>query len=459
MAIKFESLVLIPFLMVRCWYSILNFFRFDNCIFKSLRRCLNPVTNKCHEHCVDRRRIVVQCFQPNQPFIASEMLTTLAIANYRSIRNLILPLSRLNVVTGVNGSGKSSLYRALRLLALTAQGRLIAALADEGGLQSTLWAGPETISRAVRQGNHPPQATRRNEPVNLKLGFCTGQLGYAIDLGLPSPSSSMFGADPEIKRECIWNGAFLRPASLLVDRKNWIVHTRTDHGSWCQMTETLSPFDSMLAELADPHAAPEMLKLRELIRSWRFYDHLRTDIDAPARRVQIATHTPVLTADGASLAATWQTIREIGDADGLKEAVSDGFPGARVGVQQVGNGLQIMMWQNGLLRALSAPELSEGTLRYLLCIAALLSPRPPALMVLNEPETSLHPDLLPALARLIIKASGESQIVVVSHSTRLVAALEREGGANTMTLDKECGETLAPGVHALERPSWRWPKR
>ena len=61
------------------------------------------------------------------------------------------------------------------------------------------------------------------------------------------------------------------------------------------------------------------------------------------------------------------------------------------------------MSQPGLLRPLKAAELSDGTLRYLLWIAALLSPRPPELLVLNEPETSLHPDLLPALARLIAR--------------------------------------------------------
>ena len=63
------------------------------------------------------------------------------------------------------------------------------------------------------------------------------------------------------------------------------------------------------------------------------------------------------------------------------------------------------MSQHGLLRPLSAAELSDGPLRYLLWIAALLTPRAPALMVLNEPETSLHPDLLGALARLISKAA------------------------------------------------------
>ena len=45
------------------------------------------------------------------------MLHTLAVGNYRSINNLVMPLGRLNLITGANGSGKSNLYRALRLLA------------------------------------------------------------------------------------------------------------------------------------------------------------------------------------------------------------------------------------------------------------------------------------------------------------------------------------------------------
>lgn len=60
------------------------------------------------------------------------MLQTLAIAHYRSLHGLVLPLHPLNVITGENGSGKSSLYRALRLLAETAQGGVAAVLAREG---------------------------------------------------------------------------------------------------------------------------------------------------------------------------------------------------------------------------------------------------------------------------------------------------------------------------------------
>jgi len=83
------------------------------------------------------------------------MMTRLAVAGYRSLRDIRVTLAALNVVTGANGSGKSSLYRALRLLADIAQGRIIQSLAGEGGLQSTLWAGPEQFSRAMKAGTQP----------------------------------------------------------------------------------------------------------------------------------------------------------------------------------------------------------------------------------------------------------------------------------------------------------------
>jgi predicted ATPase len=110
------------------------------------------------------------------------MITALAVSGYRSLREVVVPLGRLTLVTGPNGSGKSNLYRALRLLADTAQGRVIASLAQEGGVGSVLWAGPEQIARSVRAGDHAVQGTRRKGPISLKLGFASDDFGYAVTL-------------------------------------------------------------------------------------------------------------------------------------------------------------------------------------------------------------------------------------------------------------------------------------
>jgi predicted ATPase len=387
------------------------------------------------------------------------MLTTLAIANYRSLRNLIVPLKRLNLITGPNGSGKSSVYRALRLLAETAQGGVITSLAREGGLQSTLWAGPEKLGRAVKRGDHPVEGTIRKEPVNLRLGFAGNTFGYAIDLGLPPPSGSAFSLDPEIKRECIWSGPILRPSALLVDRHDNVVRTKTEDGEWLVISYQLSSFDSMMAQFADPRNAPEMLALREQIRSWRFYDHFRTDIEAPTRLPQIGTHTPVLSNDGSDLAAALQTILEVGDDAALDAAIADAFPGSTVSVENIQGRFEVTMSQHGLLRPLKAAELSDGTIRYLLWVAALLTPRPPELLVLNEPETSLHPDLLPALGRLIASAADRSQVFVVTHAAKLLKSLEKCEDCNLIRLEKQFGETKMVGTDELDVPLWRWAAR
>src|SRR5688572_11451726 len=174
------------------------------------------------------------------------MVSILAVAGYRSLRDLVLSLDRLNLVTGPNGSGKSNLYRALRLLAEIAQGRVIPSLAREGGLQSTLWAGPAVVSRAVQRGEHPVQGVVRKGPVSLKLGFASDDFSYAMDLGLPAPPVIAFGHDPEIKRECLWSGQTLRPSATLVERRGPFVRARQPDGEWATITQQLASFDSMM---------------------------------------------------------------------------------------------------------------------------------------------------------------------------------------------------------------------
>lgn len=380
------------------------------------------------------------------------MIDRIAIAGYRSLRDIVLPLGPLTLVTGPNGSGKSSLYRGLRLLAEVAQGGVIRSLAAEGGLGSTLWAGPEQFSRAMKAGTQPVQGTVRRHPVHLRLGFASADHGYAIDLGLPEPNSRLFADDPEIKVEAVWTGGRLANRNLIAERRGPMVRVRRqDDGTWRTSFEQLSGFDSMMTHCADPADGLELLLLRERMRGWRFYDQLRTDRDAPARRPQVGTFTPVLAGDGADVAAAIRTIQAIGDGAALEDTIADAFDGATID-----GGAELRMHQPGLLRPLGAAELSDGTLRYILLAAALLSPRPPELMVLNEPESSLHPSLLAPLARLLHLAARRSQIVVVSHAEPLVSALADDGAAETIRLSKALGETVAEDVEA---PLWDWPGR
>ena len=384
------------------------------------------------------------------------MLTKLAISGYRSLRDVVLALGPVNVVTGPNGAGKSSLYRALRLLADVAQGRIIQALAFEGGLDSTLWAGPEAFSAAMKRGEAPIQGLVRKGPVSLKLGFAGADYGYAIDLGLPAPSRSAFARDPAIKCESLWTGDTLGRANAFALRKGPSVSIRDERGAWRQTYEHLAAFDSMMTHCSDPKDAVELLTLRERLRGWRFYDHFRTDAEAPARRPQVGSYTPVLSSDGADLAAAVQTIKEIGENAAFDDAVADAFDGARVDVVGDRGYFEVEVRQRGLLRALKGAELSDGTLRYLLLVAALLSPRPPTLMILNEPETSLHPDLLAPLARLIAYAAGSAQMVVVTHAGALAENLYANADCQLISLSKELGETITADN---ARPKWVWPAR
>jgi predicted ATPase len=223
------------------------------------------------------------------------------------------------------------------------------------------------------------------------------------------------------------------------------VRTREDKSDWAIVTTQLATFDSMMTHCADPRNTPEMLMLREQMRAWRFYDHFRTDAAAPSRVPQIGTHTPVLSHDGTDLAAALETIRWIGEDEALDGAVADAFPGSRVAVTVNAGSFEVEMQQQGLLRPLKAAELSDGTLRYLLWIAALLTPRPPALLVLNEPETSLHPDLLPALGRLIAQAATRSQVIVVSHAPPLIDALQAMPECHSIMLEKTLGRRRQSG--------------
>lgn len=379
------------------------------------------------------------------------MIRRLAIDGYRSIRSMVVDLGDLTVVTGANGSGKSNLYRALRLLADCGEGRVIASLAAVGGLDAVRWAGPEQGSTRGRE----VQGTVRSGPVALRLGVATDELGYAVDLGIPVASRSAFDLDPEIKQEHVFAGADPRPSGVLVERRRGLARMRGDDG-WQQLAANMHPWASVLDELAGHEEAAELAGTRRMLRGWRFHDALRTDRSAPARQPQVATRAVRLDDDGANLAAVLQTAIEAGWDREVHGAVDRAFPGSRLRLPTNDGRMSVSLEQRGLLRPLAASELSDGTLQHLLLVAALLSAEKPSLVVLNEPERSLHADLVEPLAALVRQAAETTQVIVVTHQQRLADAL----GGTRVELEKHDGETLVAGREGpLDRPAWHWPTR
>jgi predicted ATPase len=255
----------------------------------------------------------------------------------------------------------------------------------------------------------------------------------------------------------------MRPAATLVERRGPLVRSRDGQG-WVHLDEYLPVHESMLSRLVEPERAPELLRLRESTRAWRFYDGFRVDSQAPARTSGVGVLTTRLSADGHDLASALRTIEEYPDRAGhprpdLANAIEMAFPGSRLEITDDNGLFTLRLRQQGMLRALTAAELSDGTLRYLLWIAALLSPEPPDLMVLNEPETSLHPDLVPALAGLVAEAASRTQVVVVTHNPGLVRMLASYDETELVELAKDTGETVVAGRERFDRPAWNWGKR
>jgi predicted ATPase len=347
----------------------------------------------------------------------------LCVRGYRSIQAVDLQLGPVNVLVGPNGCGKSNLYRCLYLLAAAVEGRLARTLAAEGGMPSALWAGE-----------------RQKGAVRMKVAVTLDSLAYELNCGLPRPATTLFGLDPEVKEERVW---FLQGAKkvCLLERDNDHVRARDAEGQRVSFLSAVPPGESALSELREPERFPALYALRQEFSDWRFYHNFRTDVGSPLREPRVGVRTTTLSHDGDDLAAALQTILEIGDRDALAESLDQAFPGATLRIAAPDGRFSVSLKMREFQRAFDARELSDGTLRYLCLLAALLAPRPAALLALNEPESSIHPDLLEPLARLIAGAAKHSQLWVTTHSEALAGHIERHTGAAPTRLEKVGGAT------------------
>jgi predicted ATPase len=365
----------------------------------------------------------------------------LHVQGYRSVKEIRLKLKRVNVLVGPNGCGKSNLYRSMMLIAAAARGTFAMDLASEGGIASILWAG----------GRH------KNDKKRLLLEVELKDLTYSIECGkIPlsqrPPELACFENDPDIKREEVSFRSKGR-STTLVKRENALLMARNMDGRPIEYPLAVSGSESVLSGLREPQKFPELSALRQEFLNWRFYHQFRTDIDSPLRQPQVGVLTPVMSNDGLDVAAALATIRGIGNGDALNSAIDDAFPGSRLQIDAEYGQFNIGLHMRGFHpdRPFSALELSDGTLQYLCLLAALLSPRPPALLALNEPETSIHPDLNEPLAKLIVQASKRSQIWITTHSRELANFITKHGGNEAIELEKRRGETMVKGAGLIDR--------
>ena len=365
-----------------------------------------------------------------------------SIAGYRSLRRIRFPVEQLGVFVGPNGVGKTNLYRALQLVQAAAAGTFARELAAEGGMDSAVWAGPR----------------RAKEPVRIVLGVdlatADGAPAYAYEIvaGLvpqPSgvPSGAAFLQEPQVKSETLTLVSGGRRVVML-DRQGPSGFVRGEDGRRQDLGTSLLASETALGGLQDAGRYPEIHVLRQTMLAWRFYHDVRTDRGSPLRRPALAVTTPTLSSDGADLAAVFATLVHIRqDADDLGRAIDDAFPGARLVVPMPGRTATFgMIFPDYPKRVFEPSELSDGTLRYLALAGALLGYRLPPFLALNEPEASLHSDLLEPLARLLVRAAERTQVWLVTHSERLAAAVAEHAGVLPHTVVKRDGATWIEGL-------------
>jgi predicted ATPase len=363
------------------------------------------------------------------------VLQSIQLRGYRSLREFRMKPARVTVVTGANGVGKSNVYRALALLQRMAEGRFAEALADEGGMPSALWAG----------------ARRKDETKRISWEIQHADFEFGLECGMVAigpESRTLFRTDPEIKIESL---SFA--GKTMARRKGPVIEARNPDG---KMESPSLPFhapESMISELRDGIRHPAVAAVRETLLAWRFYHHFRSDADSPLRRPRLGSWSPVLAQDGSNLAATLQTIIEASNGDTLRAAIHSAFPDIDWSPTDETGAFQLCLRPPDLKRPMTAAELSDGTLRFFCLAAALLSPKPPPLLVLNEPEASLHAGLIGPLADLVAQAHPDTQILIVTHSQTLADSIIASCDAKKVELVSHDGETR-PKELAGSRRAW-----
>ena len=347
-----------------------------------------------------------------------------------------LPLNNLNVLIGPNGSGKSNFLEVLALVK-AAPTNLPAPVKEMGGVREWLWKGSGAVDEAtIEVILDYPRARRYPLRHGLSVADHGGRFEVVdewIENEKPHPPHD----------EPLFYYRFQRGNPVLKDMQARERQLRR---------ENVKPEQSVLSQFRDPEHYPVLDWLQGQYEQIRLFRNWSMGPAAPLRREQ-STHGrgDFLTDGGENLALVLSKIRSRVKSDMLASLnkLYEGIEDIQLTIDG-GNVLLFLEEKGG--REIPATRLSDGTLRYLCLLAILLHPEPPPLIALEEPELGLHPDVIPHIAELLMRASARTQLVVTTHSRMLVDALSQDP-SSVVVCHKEEGESrferLDPAALAL----------
>lgn len=372
----------------------------------------------------------------------SLLYTQLLLDNYRSWVHQCIPLRNLNVMIGPNGSGKSTFLDLFVLLGDVARGTLSRAISNRGGIDALL---------SVSEGSRDVEVdTLRFE---LKAKFEWSEDTHTYELRLQEK-----GGGYQIAYELL--SPFHRPGH---DRPFKLIENRPGHTYYYDMTQrTLvqpdwdhDPLETALAQVPKTYKTTE--KFRSHVISNRLQVFVGGGVDHGLRQPQALDPTvryPGPNGEGLISALYNLKSTDPNSFERILDAVRAGFPGFKdLDFPLVAAGRATLQWIEDNDRKFQAHQLSEGTLRFLWLATLLLSPHIPATLLLDEPEISLHPELLMLVAGMLREASEHSQVFVATHADRLVRWLEPK---EVLVVDKEDGRSTAKWADdpSLNLDSW-----
>ena len=361
------------------------------------------------------------------------------VQGFRRLHDVALKLKPLNVMIGANGSGKTTLLDVFTLLSASASGELKATVRDFGGIDANLTVLGAVEGEKAKFCRFELEKTVPNyAPLKYAISLKPGGISYEI----PDESLTQH-SDPKRPKPMKYIESLHGRVRYFDPTANKLVVPEWDYDA----------AESALSQVPNMYQEPE--RFRKGLASSTHYHVLDVSTRAPVRLPQQMREAKLPGKDGEDLVTCLYWMREA-DPDRfeiIEDTLRVGFPGfERLNFPPVASGMLAMTWkEKDLKHSFFMHQLSEGTLRFLWLVTLLYSPGLTEVTLLDEPEVSLHPELLSVLADCLRDASTRTQLIVATHADRLVRFLQPD---EVIAIDLEGGVSTATRADELDLDAW-----